>query len=65
LLDDPRELANRIDDHPSVALRLAGVFGSYFRPQVRTGAGYVATVKGHQGEYELSSGNVRIIETKE
>jgi arylsulfatase A-like enzyme len=65
LLDDPRELTNRIDDHPAVALQLAGEFGSYFRPQVRTGAGYVATVKGHQGEYELSSGNVRIINAKE
>jgi len=64
LLEDPREKTNRIDDYPSEALRLAAAFGSTFRTQVRTGAN-AASVKGHQGEYELSSGNVRVIETKE
>ena len=64
LLEDPRERNNRIDDYPAEALRLAAAFGSVYRTQLRTGVN-AATVKGHQGEYELSSGNVRAIATKE
>jgi hypothetical protein len=64
LLEDPLEQNNRIDDFPAQALRLAGAIGSAFQSQVRTGAD-AASVKGHQGEYELSSGSVRVIKKKE
>ncbi|MGC8833500.1 MAG: sulfatase [Armatimonadota bacterium] len=53
LEEDPRERRNLIDEHPDEAVRLASMFGSYYR---RRGA--VRVVKGIQGRYEMASGSV-------
>ena len=49
LQDDPRETRNLIDEHPEEAVRLSGLFGPYFRPQLPS------VVKGIQGTYEMAS----------
>lgn len=57
LVEDPRERANLIDQHPEEARRLARAFGSYFRLQSQRGVS-LTQVKGIQGRYELASGGV-------
>ena len=52
LIDDPGERRNLIDEQTGEALRLASAFGNHFKRR-RT-----RTVKGVQGEYEMSSGTV-------
>ena len=62
---DPHERTNLIDAHHDVAARLAGRFGPHYFRRAAIGAvpgrpdtRRVATVKGIQGEYEVSSGVV-------
>lgn len=52
LIDDPQEKNNLIDAHPDEAVRLASAFGDHFKRRP------ARTVKGVQGEYEMSSSSI-------